>query len=307
VGGKPGDEHDAGLSPRPRLEAGPERLKNRINQFLGVAKRHHIRPIFVLFDSCWDPFPEMFHQRPPPHGIHNSRWVQSPGATALADPKQESRILDYVANVVLAFADDDRILAWDVWNEPDNTNGSSYGRVERPDKEKLVEKLLPKVFQYVRSGRPTQPVTSGVWRGDWSSPDKLTPIQKVQLEQSDIISFHSYDKADEFEKRVGWLQQWKRPILCTEYMARPRGSTFETILPVAKKLKVAAINWGFVAGKSQTWLPWDSWEKPYIGDRKPAVWFHDIFQSNGTPYMQSEVDFIKAIIAGKAAAKAASK
>lgn len=277
----------------------PNGFKKRIDRFLSVAKKHHIKPIFVLFDSCWDPFPEMFHQRPPQPGIHNSRWVQSPGAKAMADPKQETRILDYVANVILAFADDDRILAWDVWNEPDNLNGSSYGRVEPPNKLQMVEKLLPKVFQYARSGRPTQPVTSGVWQGDWSSPAKLTAIQKIQLEQSDIISFHSYDKPEEFEKRVQWLQQWKRPILCTEYMARANGSTFEGILPVAQKLKVAAFNWGFVAGKTQTWLPWDSWQKPYTGDRQPTVWFHDIFRSNGVPYSQSEADFIKGIISGK--------
>lgn len=280
--------------------------RKRIDAFLGVAKKHKIKPIFVLFDSCWDPFPQMFHQRPPQPGIHNSRWVQSPGAQAMGDPKQETRYLDYVANVILAFADDDRILAWDVWNEPDNLNGSSYGRSEPPNKLKLVEALLPKVFQYARSGRPTQPVTSGVWQGDWSSPEKLTPIQKIQLEQSDIISFHSYDKPDEFEKRVKWLQQWKRPILCTEYMARPQGSTFEGILPIARQYKVAAMNWGFVAGKSQTWLPWDSWKQPYIGDRQPPVWFHDIFRSNGAPYSQAEVDFIKNVIAGKAAAAAAA-
>jgi hypothetical protein len=286
----------------------PGGYRKRIDRFLSVAKRHHIRPIFVLFDSCWDPFPEMFHQRPPQPGIHNSRWVQSPGANALADPKQEARILDYVANVILAFADDDRILAWDVWNEPDNTNDSSYGRVEQPKKLQLVEALLPKVFQYARSGRPSQPLTSGVWRGDWSSPDKLTAIQKIQLEQSDIFSFHSYDPPEEFEKRVGWLQQWKRPIICTEFMARPQGSTFEAILPVAKRLKVGAINWGFVAGKTQTWLPWDSWQKPYTGDRQPTVWFHDIFRSTGVPYSQAEVDFIKGIIAGSAAkTKSASK
>jgi hypothetical protein len=285
----------------------PNNFRKRIGRFLDVAKKHKIKPIFVLFDSCWDPFPEMFHQRPPQPGIHNSRWVQSPGASALSDPKQETRILDYVANVILAFAEDDRILAWDVWNEPDNLNGSSYGRVERPNKLKLVEALLPKVFQYARSGRPTQPVTSGVWQGDYSSPGKLTAIQKIQLEQSDIISFHSYDKPEEFEKRVEWLKQWNRPILCTEYMARPQGSTFEGILPIAKKHKVAAYNWGFVAGKSQTWLPWDSWQKPYIGDRQPAVWFHDIFRMNGTPYNQAEVDFIKSIITGTPKANAASK
>lgn len=283
----------------------PSGFRKRIDRFLGVAKKHHIRPIFVLLDSCWDPFPEMFHQRPPQPGIHNSRWLQSPGANALADPKQEARVLDYVANVILAFADDDRILAWDVWNEPDNPNTSSYGRVERPDKEKLVAALLPKVFQYARSGRPTQPLTSGLWKGaDWSSLDKLTPIERVQIEQSDIISFHDYNKPEEFEKRIEQLQAYKRPILCTEYMARPRGSTFEAILPIAKKYKVAAINWGFVAGKTQTYLPWDSWEKPYVGDRQPAVWFHDIFRSNGTPYNQAEVDFIKQIIEEPAAIKA---
>jgi Cellulase (glycosyl hydrolase family 5) len=273
----------------------PSGFRKRIDRFLGVAKKHHIKPIFVLLDSSCDPFPAMFHQRPPRPGVHNSRWAQSPGATALANPKEETRILEYVQNIVLAFADDDRILAWDVWNEPDNLNQSTYGREEQPNKLALVTALLPKVFDYVRSGRPTQPLTSGLWQGDWSSPDKLTPIEKIQVEQSDIISFHNYGKPDDFEKRVAWLQQYKRPVLCTEYLARPLGSTFEGILPIAKKYKVAAYNWGLVAGKTQTWLPWDSWQHPYT-DRQPAVWFQDIFRTNGVPYSQQEVDFIKQTI-----------
>jgi hypothetical protein len=275
----------------------PSGFRKRIDRFLGVAKQHHIRPIFVLLDSCWDPFPEMFHQRPPQPGIHNSRWLQSPGSAALADPKQELRILQYVQEVVLAFADDDRILAWDVWNEPDNTNQTSYGRVEQPNKEKLVLALLPKIFQYARSGRPTQPVTSGLWKGDWSSPEKMSAFEKIQAEQSDIITFHNYGKPEEFEKRIEWLQPYKRPILCTEYMARPTGSTFEAILPIARKYKVGAINWGLVAGKTQTWLPWDSWQHPYTDPAKqPEVWFHDIFRFNGVPYSQQEMDFIRQII-----------
>ncbi len=275
----------------------PSGFRSRINKFLAVAKRHHIRPILVLLDSCWDPFPEMFHQRPPQPGIHNSRWVQSPGANALADPKQETRILEYVQNVILAFADDDRILAWDVWNEPDNLNQSSYGKVEDPNKLQHVTALLPKVFQYARSGRPTQPLTSGLWHGDWSSPEKLSAIEKIQIEQSDFISFHNYGKPEEFTQRIEELQQYKRPLFCTEYMARPNGSTFQGILPVAKKYRVAAYNWGLVAGKTQTWLPWDSWQHPYVGDRQPpSVWFHDIFRTNGAPYSQEEVDFIKTII-----------
>ncbi len=67
---------------------------------------------------------------------------------------------------------------------------------------------------------------------------------------------------------------------------------FEAILPVAKVEKVAAINWGFVAGKSQTYLPWDSWQKPYV-DHQPEVWFHDIFKEDGKAYRPDETAFIR--------------
>src|SRR5262249_3587153 len=149
------------------------------------------------------------------------------------------------------------------------------------------------------------PLTSGLWHGDWSSPEKLSDIEKIQVEQSDLISFHNYGKPEDFEKRVQWLQQFHRPILCTEYMARPMGSTFQPILPIAKKYNVAAINWGFAAGKTQTWLPWDSWQHPYLTN-PPPVWFHDIFTSTGRPYSQEEIDFIKSEIASKSTGKAAT-
>ena len=152
------------------------------------------------------------------------------------------------------------MLGWDVWNEPDNTNTSSYGSQEPKNKVDLVLALLPQVFAWAREAGVEQPLTSGVWKGDWSSDDKLSPMERIQLENSDVISFHNYDNGTEFEKRIQWLQRYHRPILCTEYMARGNGSTFEGSLPVAKKYKVAAINWGFVAGKTQTYLPWDSWQ-----------------------------------------------
>jgi hypothetical protein len=77
-------------------------------------------------------------------------------------------------------------------------------------------------------------------------------------------------------------------------MARPQGSTFIAILPVAKSEKVGAINWGFVAGKSQTYLPWDSWQHPYVKE-PPKVWFHDIFHEDGTPYRPEETAFIRSV------------
>jgi hypothetical protein len=227
--------------------------------------------------------------------VHNSGWVQSPGAKALSDPSQYSRLEAYVKGVVGAFASDPRVLGWDVWNEPDNDNASSYASSELPNKAQLVLALLPKVFAWAREAGAIQPLTSGVWKGDWSSPEKLTAMEKIQLDQSDVISFHNYAPPEDFQKHVQWLEPYGRPLLCTEYMARPTGSTFEAILPVAEKDHVAAINWGFVAGKSQTYLPWDSWQKPYV-DAPPKVWFHDIFRTDGTPYNQQEVNFLRQLL-----------
>jgi len=61
--------------------------------------------------------------------VHNSGWVQSPGAKELLDPALRERFLNYAQDVVRTFAGDKRILAWDVWNEPDNTNA---GAMEPP-------------------------------------------------------------------------------------------------------------------------------------------------------------------------------
>lgn len=264
----------------------------RIDRLLAIAARHHIRPLLVLFDSCWDPNPRLGPQHSPAPGVHNSGWLQSPGAKALQDRGDYPRLRAYVTGAVRAFGKDTRVLAWDVWNEPDNTNVGSYQPQEPPDKVDLVIALLPQVFAWAREAGAEQPLTSGVWHGDWSSDRTLSPIERIQLEASDVISFHNYDNPQEFEKRVGWLRQYRRPILCTEYLARGNNSTFQGILPIARRNRVAAINWGFVAGKTQTYLPWDSWQKPYVG-REPSVWHHEIFKQDRTPYRQEEVDLIR--------------
>jgi hypothetical protein len=270
----------------------PIGFKRRIDTFLQICNKHKIKPMFVLFDSCWDPHPALGKQRAPRPGVHNSGWMQSPGARALADPTEYPRLEAYVKGVVGAFARDPRILAWDIWNEPDNTNGSSYDSREPKNKVQLVLGLLPQAFAWARSAGPVQPLTSGVWKDDWSSTEKMGAMEKMQIYLSDVVSFHNYDDGAEFEKRVKWLQRFNRPILCTEYMARGNKSTFEGSMPVAKKYKVAAINWGLVAGKTQTFLPWDSWQRPYT-DREPAIWFHEVFRTDGTPYSAAEVQFIK--------------
>jgi hypothetical protein len=280
----------------------PAGFQKRIDTFLQIASKHHIKPLFVLFDSCWDPEPRLGKQHAPRPGVHNSGWVQSPGAKALQDPTQYPRLEAYVKGIVGAFAKDERVLGWDIWNEPDNGNGGSYTDLEPKNKNELVIALLPRAFAWARAAHPMQPLTSGVWKDDWAVPEKLGPGAKIQIEMSDVISFHSYDKQEVFEQRVLSLQQYHRPLLCTEYMARGNGSTFQGSLPIAKKYNVAAINWGLVAGKTQTYLPWDSWQHPYT-DREPAMWFHEIFRTDGTPYSVKETSFIKEMTGrGEAAA-----
>ena len=198
----------------------------------------------------------------------------------------------YVVGLIGAFASDQRILAWDLWNEPLATNEGSYGKVELKNKEERVLALLPKVFWWARSANPSQPLTSGLWEGEWSSPEKLDAITRIQVEQSDVLSFHNYAWPEDFEKHVRWLESYHRPIICTEYMARSIGSTFDTILPIAKAHHVAAVNWGFVAGKSQTYFPWDSWQKPYVLD-PPPVWFHDVLNADGRPYREREAETLR--------------
>jgi hypothetical protein len=278
-------------------------FKRRIDQFLTISERHGIRPMFVLFDSCWDPFPAVGKQHSPVPGVHNSGWVQSPGAIALQDPSQYPRLEEYVKGVVGAFKNDKRILAWDIWNEPDNTNNGSYGASDPVNKVELMARLLPQAFAWARAANPSQPLTSGVWKGDYSSDDKLDAVQRVQLDESDVITFHSYDAPKEFERRIKWLVRYNRPILCTEYMARGNNSTFQGSLPIAKRYRVAAINWGLVAGKTQTFLPWDSWNQPYRR-HQPSIWFHEVFRTDGTPYKSEEAELIKQMT-GKAKAKAA--
>jgi hypothetical protein len=272
-------------------------FQKRIDTFLSIAAKHHIRILFVLFDSVWDPNPHLGKQHDPTPGVHNSGWVQSPGAVALKDPAQLPRLEAYVKAVVGAFANDPRVLAWDVWNEPSNTNVPAYRKNEPTNKKEIVRELLPKVFVWAREAGATQPLTSGLWEGDYANPEKLDPIAKIQFEQSDVLSFHNYRKPSAFKKQVRELQKYHRPVICTEYMARPRKSTFAGILPIAKATKVGAVNWGLVAGKTQTYLPWGSWEKPYT-DHQPKVWFHEIFRTDGTPYSAEEVSLIKRLTAG---------
>lgn len=267
-------------------------FSSRLGQFVTIAASHGIKPLFVLFDSCWDPFPRAGRQRAPRPGVHNSGWVQSPGAEHIDDRRYAGVLYDYVTGLLTQFRSDERILGWDLWNEPDNP-ARVYRTVERKDKVERVAELLPQVFRWARAVDPVQPLTSGVWQGNWGDPGSRSAISGIQLDNADVITFHSYAKPAEFEGRIAELAPLGRPIICTEYLARSMGSTVEGILPIAKRHNVGALNWGLVAGKTQTYQPWTSWDHP--SPTPPKVWFSDLLLPDGRPFQGSEIQTIRTL------------
>ena len=145
---------------------------------------------------------------------------------------------------------------------------------------------MGKVFSWGRQVNPDQPLSSGVW-----SPD-LQDLNAFQLKNSDVITYHNYSDEKEHAGVIDSLRNYGRPMICTEYMARTRGSRFDNIMPLLKQNNVGAINWGFVSGKTNTIYAWDT---PMPDGTEPKVWFHDIFRKDGTPFSEDEIKLIKSL------------
>jgi hypothetical protein len=254
-------------------EMDPAGFKERVDQYLTIADRHHISTIFVFFDDCWNPTYHAGKQPEPKPGIHNSGWVRDPGDLLFSDTSLLLTLEEYVRDILSHFRDDNRIILWDLYNEPGN---SGYENKSMP--------LLESVFFWARQTDPSQPLSVGVWN------KTLTDLGKYQLENSDVITYHNYNDRETHQQWIDSLRMYGRPMICTEYMARTRNSLFKDILPLLKEENIGAFNWGLVAGKSNTIYAWDA---PMPDGKEPKVWFHDIFRKDGTPYDTKEVNLIK--------------
>ncbi|HTE00274.1 MAG TPA: cellulase family glycosylhydrolase [Mucilaginibacter sp.] len=250
----------------------PKGFKERIDKYLAIADKHHIQTMFVFLDDCWNPVAKTGKQPEPKPGIHNSGWVQDPG-NRISEPGETAMLQKYITDVLTTFKHDKRILLWDLFNEPGNS----------AKKENSLG-LLTKVFAWARAVNPDQPLSAGLW--DWS----FEKLNTFQLTHSDVITYHDYEEPEKHQRVVQLLKANGRPVICTEYMARTRNSTFENSMPMLKKENVGAINWGFVSGKTNTIYAWD---KPMPNGDEPKVWFHDIFRKDGSPFKQDEVNLVK--------------
>ncbi|WP_020568187.1 glycoside hydrolase 5 family protein [Neolewinella persica] len=267
----------------------------RIERYLGIAEKHGISTTFVLYDAVWNPVAELGDQPAPLPRVHNSGWVQSPQSRQLMNGDRYYDLgRNYVQGILRHFKNDERIYMWDLYNEPDNDNFGKFPN-EPENKADFAFALLVKSFLWAREVNPSQPLTAGVWWGDlFNIIDEDLPLgrfNKFQLAHSDLISYHNYRDASHHAKTIGRLQKYGRPLVCTEYIARTHGSTFESILPLISEHKVGAYNWGLVSGKSNTIYPWSSWDSTFTAE--PHLWHHDVFRVDGTPYNMEEVALIQ--------------
>jgi len=271
--------------------ADAEGFEKRIDTYLSIADKHGIKTMLVPLDSVWNPYPKLGPQEEPVPHVHNSRWVQSPHLDLQKDPSRYDELKPYITGLLKRFKDDKRILAWDLMNEPGNPVPQYEEGWTREEKESAHVILVSKLFAWAREVNPSQPLTAGIWVDVGNPKRAAVPLDKLMLENSDVITFHTYGPLPDAKRAVEFLVQSKRPVICTEYMSRGSGSLFEVILPYFKEQQVGAMNWGLVNGRSQTIYPWDSWNKKYTAEPEP--WFHDVFRKDGTPYDPKETELIK--------------
>ncbi|MBC8592780.1 cellulase family glycosylhydrolase [Oscillospiraceae bacterium N12] len=256
-------------------EDDPVYFLRTFNHFLAISEKHHIKVIPCFFDDCAfgvNTDPVLGKQSEPLEGWYAWAWSPSPGYSMVVDSRTHYKLEEYVKSVMTRFKQDDRILLWDLYNEPTNTT--------------MPERSLPllyKVFEWAREINPEQPVTSGIWNDN-------TVLNDFLIKNSDVITFHRYAPVKETEEAMAKFMKLGRPVICTEWMNRVAKSTILDLLPLFKENHVGCVMWGLVNGKTQTHLSWGHRPEdlPYKGE-----WQHDIFTDKLVPYNPEEIELIK--------------
>ncbi|CAF3341122.1 unnamed protein product [Rotaria sp. Silwood1] len=249
----------------------PKKFFERLDTFLDISNKNNIKIMLVLFDECWQAEPHLGKQPEPIPGVHNSQWVRCPGQSMVLNKTSWPILREYTIDVITRYKSDERVFVWDLYNEPECS--------------KQVEIILPLLHYIHKAARSVpdvqQPMTIGI--ATWPL---TTQLALFELSISDVISFHSYRPLADLIQNITNLRQVQpgRPILCTEWLARPFGSTLFTHLDYFKSEKIGAIQWGLVAGRSQTYYQWRSPENAPM----PRVWFHDVLYPNGTAFSHLE-------------------
>ncbi len=207
----------------------------------------------------------------------------------LESPVLRDKFLQMVRSIVGKYREDERIVCWNLYNEP----GITLGDRAMP--------LLKTMFEEARALGPVQPLTVELWTGYNKKGEIGTEVQKYALEQSDVISFHCYLPLPEMCRQIAYLKRYERPILCTEWLNRIQNSPVEDIFPLFQLERIGCWCWGFVVGKTQTNEPWYGMFAPYLRGEDSDIdltrWMHDLYCPSLLPYDPREIKLIKEVCA----------
>lgn len=270
----------------------------RFDRYLSLCHKYGISCMVVLANDCMPPKTEDwklpavgpqhydwgYHggRKKSQHGVHNGPAPHY----YLDDPVTREEYFEMVREIVTKYKDDERICIWDLYNEP----GGSH-------RETVTLPILQQMFSVVRAIDPSQPLTVGMLRvrGDENIP--LLDPDQYALENVDIISYHYYKDYNEHVRIIKRLKKEGRPLLCTEWLGRCTGNDVFTNFPLFYLEKIGCYNWGFVAGKYQTYEPWEitwtNYENGTNTDVDFTKWFHDLYRPNHRPYDPKEIEVIR--------------
>lgn len=255
-------------------------MKSRLDNFLDVAADLGFRSVPVFFDDCAfsGAEPRLGKQPDPVPGIHNSRWTPSPGTRfSEVESGPQTALRAFVQETIASLMSDSRILMWDLYNEPGN--GGRDGQTQW---------LVDRAFDWAREVNPSQPLTSGIWR-DFDSINS-----RKLLDLSDVLSFHFYEDLEDgtWQFLRALLTTCERPAVCTEMLNRLANNTFERFLPILDTGRMGWFSWGLVAGRTQTYLPWNF--QP--GDEASRFWQHDLLYADGSVYDAAEARLLSSAL-----------
>lgn len=189
-----------------------------------------------------------------------------------------------IRTVVRAYADEDRIVFWDLWNEP---------RFE--DREETYEQLdiIEQMVEWCRSENLRQPITSSIiWatiKEDSKSLKRMAEVESMM----DIHNFHYYNCAINFGENIYRMMDFlkklgDRPMVATECLTRTNGSGIPSTFAAFSKYHVNFYIWGLYVNDRNWETRWgESTYDPY------DPMFHNILYSDGDAYDSREIDMIR--------------
>ena len=275
-------------------------LKN-FERYISLCNSYGISCMIVLANDCMPPKTELWKmpsigEQSYDIGYHGGRKHSQHGRHNAPAPhyyldENDSRekYFEMVREIVSLYKDDARILMWDLFNEPGNSNRRG---ITMPNLKRMLDE--------VRKINPSQPLTIGAW---WCGDDRCfnNEIDQFALESSDIITYHNYGKYEEHIQVIKYLKGLGRPIMNTEWLARCTGNTVFENFPLFYLENIGCYNWGFVAGKYQTYEPYEGHWQWYNDDKHADIdftkWFHDLYRPSHRPYDPRETELISRLCA----------